>query len=234
MIKDQLKRTSVRNYQDKKIEQNKINKIKQVINSAPTAKNFQCFSAIFITKQSTKEKLSEINWNQKHIKQAPLVILFCADSNRLDMSIPNKKQHTFEEYVWSAIDATIASTMAMDCANELGLGCCFLGGIRFQADKIKKVLNLSGSITPVLGLCVGYPVKINPVRPKINKVYDEKYSLPKVKAEMKEYDKVMNEYYLNTFKKDTTFKKINAASIDKFDSKKNKQLLKDQFKLKTI
>ncbi|MDE6477263.1 MAG: nitroreductase family protein, partial [Mycoplasmoidaceae bacterium] len=91
--------------------------------------------------------------------------------------------------------------MAMDCANELGLGCCYLGGIRFEANKINKLLGLSGSITPVVGMCVGYPAKINPIRPKINKIYDEKYSLTKVKQEMNEYDKVMKKYYLNTFKK---------------------------------
>ncbi|MDE7433692.1 MAG: nitroreductase family protein [Mycoplasmoidaceae bacterium] len=61
MIKDQLNRTSVRDYSDKKIEKEKIETIKKVINAAPTAKNFQCFSAIFITDQKVKEKLSAIN-----------------------------------------------------------------------------------------------------------------------------------------------------------------------------
>lgn len=230
MIKDQLKRTSVRSFKAKNIEKSKIETIKQVINSAPTAKNFQCFSAIFITNQKIKDKLCEINWNQKHIKQAPLIILFCADHNRLDISLKTST-HNFEQYIWSTIDSTIASAMAMDCAIELGLGTCYLGGIRFQADKIKKILNLSGSITPVIGMCVGYPDKICAIRPKINKIYDEKYSLTQLKKEMKEYDKLMNEYYLKIFNKNYTFNSVNKKSVDNFDQKRDKKILKDQFKI---
>lgn len=230
MIKDQLNRTSVRSYLPKKIEKSKINILKKVINASPTAKNFQCFSAIFITNKITKQKLSKINWNQKHIIDAPLIILFCADNNRIDMCT-NKTTHTSEEYVWSVIDATIAATNAVNAAIELGLGTCYLGGIRFQADAIAKTLNLKGSITPVLGLCVGYPNKIASKRPKINKCYDEKYFLTKVKQEMKVYDNLMLNYYKKVFNKDYTFTIVNKKSIDKFDTTRNKQILKDQFKV---
>lgn len=230
MIKDQLNRTSIRSYLPKKIEKSKIDILKKVINASPTAKNFQCFSAIFITNKTTKEKLSKINWNQKHIIDAPLVILFCADNNRIDMCT-NKTTHINEEYVWAAIDATIAATNAVNAAIELGLGTCYLGGIRFQADTIAKTLNLKGSITPILGLSVGYPNKIAPKRPKINKCYDEKYFLTKVKQEMKEYDKLMLNYYKKVFNKDYTFTTVNKKSIDKFDTTRNKQILKKQFKV---
>lgn len=230
MIKDQLNRTSVRNYLPKKIEKSKIEILKKVINASPTAKNFQCFSAIFITNKATKEKLSKINWNQKHVVDAPLVILFCADNNRIDMCT-NKTTHTNEEYVWAAIDATIAATNTVNAAIELGLGTCFLGGIRFQADLIAKTFNFKGSITPILGLCVGYPNKIAPKRPKINKCYDEKYCLTKVNQEMKVYDKLMLSYYKKVFNKDYTFTVVNKKSIDKFDTTRNKQILKNQFKV---
>lgn len=100
----------------------------------------------------------------------------------------------------------------MDAAIELGLGTCFIGGLRGQADTIKKALNLQGSIVPVLGLCVGYSNKVFAPRPKINKTYDNKYSLTTVKKEMKSYDTVMSKYYKKTFNKDTNFSKISAAS----------------------
>ncbi len=231
MIKDQLNRTSVRNYLPKKIEKSKINILKKVINASPTAKNFQCFSAIFITNKTIKQKLSNINWNQKHIIDAPLVVLFCADNNRIDMCT-NKTIHTNEEYILAVIDATIGATNAVNAAIELGLGTCYLGGIRFQADTITKTLNLKGSITPVLGLCVGYPNKIAPKRPKINKCYDEKYYLAKVKQEMKEYDKLMLKYYKKVFNKDYTFTIVNKKSFDKFDIIRSKKILRDQFKIK--
>ncbi len=81
------------------------------------------------------------------------------------------------------IDPTIAATNAVNAAIELGLGTCYLGGIRSQADVIEKTLNFKGSITPILGLCIGYPNKIAPKLPKMNKCYDEKYCLSKVNQE---------------------------------------------------
>ncbi|MDE7433693.1 MAG: hypothetical protein K2M43_00885 [Mycoplasmoidaceae bacterium] len=122
--------------------------------------------------------------------------------------------------------------MAMDCANELGLGTCFLGGIRFNADKVAKALGLSGSITPVVGMCVGYANSVADIRPKINKVYKEKYSLTQVKKEMKDYDKLMNKYYLKSFNKNYTFSSVCVKSLDQFDHNKTKELLEKQFKVK--
>ena len=143
-----------------------------------------------------------------------------------------KTTHTNEEYIWAVVDAAIAATNTVNAAIELGLGTCYLGGIRFQADTIAKTLNLNGCITPVLGLCVGYSSKVIIKRPKINKCYDSKYSLTKVKQEMKLYDQLMHKYYKKVFKKDYTFTIVNKKSIDNFDTIRNKRILKNQFKIK--
>jgi nitroreductase len=52
-----LKRCSVRNYLPQMIEPDKIQKLKQVINNAPTSMNIQSFSAVFITNKAIKHQM---------------------------------------------------------------------------------------------------------------------------------------------------------------------------------
>jgi nitroreductase len=128
MIDKLINRTTCRNYLDKPISKDIINKLKQIINSSPTAINIQPFSAIFITNKKIKEELIKFNFNQPHIIQAPLIILFFADLNR---TFHNQKiTNGFSKYVDVTIDTTIACSLVMAGANDLGLGTCILGGFR--------------------------------------------------------------------------------------------------------
>jgi nitroreductase len=61
MVNKFINRNSVRNYRKQPIENEKILKIKEVINASPTAMNFQSFSAIFVTDQNTKNELMKLN-----------------------------------------------------------------------------------------------------------------------------------------------------------------------------
>jgi nitroreductase len=79
MINTMLERTSCRSYAKRKIEVAKINKLKQIVNASPSAINAQPFSAIFITNEKTKQELLKFNFNQSHVVQAPLIVIFCAD-----------------------------------------------------------------------------------------------------------------------------------------------------------
>jgi FMN reductase [NAD(P)H] len=88
MIKTIIDRTSCRSYLSKPIELEKINQLKSVINSSPTARNIQDFSCVFVTDKTALEKLAIYADNQKHVAEAPLFIAFYADNNR-----PNAKNN---------------------------------------------------------------------------------------------------------------------------------------------
>ena len=93
-LNKQLARTSVRHYNsNKKIEKEKIILLKKAINSVATSINGQTFSAIFINDELVKEKISKLNWNQKHIVDAPLFILFIADGNRVKYALDKEKKN---------------------------------------------------------------------------------------------------------------------------------------------
>lgn len=114
----------------------------------------------------------------------------------------------------------------------------FLGSIRIAHEYLKKELNLEGEIVPIVGLAIGYPTKINDVKPKQNHVFIDKYNLNYVKNEINSYDKIMEEYFKNRssnskninwstqianyfVKKDFNFADKNYESLSTFKNFKN-------------
>lgn len=85
--------------------------------------------------------------------------------------------------------------MVHDAALELGLSCCYIGGVRLFANDLAQYLKIKGIATPVVGLTIGYAIRENHVRPKLNKVFDEKYDLKQLHKNIEEYNKTMANYY---------------------------------------
>ncbi|MGL4952081.1 MAG: nitroreductase family protein [Mycoplasma sp.] len=225
MLEKMLHRTSVRDYTDEKINENILNNFKNIINAAPTSINGHQFSTIFIQNKEIKKNIAENNWNQKHIEDAPLFVLFMADLNAVEKCQIESKIKTDNStkdlgaLTMGTIDATIAATMLHDYAISIGLGCCFIGGVRIFTDKLISMLNIKGTCIPVLGLTIGYVKKENTIKPKLDKTFNEVYDLELFNSRVSSYDETMknyyyerdgvdNNFYLNTAKTYRYFEKI--------------------------
>lgn len=215
MINKLLKRTSIRDYEkDREIPKYIKDKFIEIINSSPTAINSSSFSAIIIEDKHVREKIFEITGSyitQKHLVDSSMFVLFCADLNRLKYAGEKNNLDINDDNIdlfTSAVgDAFIASTLLMTAAIDYGMGTCFIGSVRMAHEYLKKELNLDGNIIPVVGLVLGYPTKINELKPKQNRVFIDKYNLDLVKQEVDSYDQVMKDYFNNreTNYKDTTW-----------------------------
>ena len=218
MIDLMLKRTSIRSFKNKKLDIKTIKQLKQIVNASPTWKNYQDFSAIFITDQNTKNKLSVCNLNQNHIKTASLVVVFNADLNFINLITKNKNLKVdtskLHNYLISFTDAIIASNNLMNAAISLGLGTCYLGVIRTNADKVIDLLNINGKCIPVIAVAIGYTDKPTIKTPKHNKVYDEKYDISLNLPELKRYDLEMSKFYINNFKVNKNYSDIITKMLE--------------------
>ena len=229
MLNKILNRRSERSYKNEQLDQNTINNIKDVINSAPTSINGNTTSAIFITDPELKKEISDLNWGQKHIVDAPLMIMFCADLYRTNISL-EKNDMSFnelsEEYKFEAYDAAlgdsfIAATMVQSYILDENLGACYIGGVRQFVPTLQQRLNLPDNVIPVVGLLVGHIDKQEDVKPKINKVFEEKYDIEQLNNDVNDYDEVMKEYYAkrsNNNKGEMTWTKASAITYKKMDS----------------
>lgn len=97
------------------------------------------------------------------------------------------------------IDATLAAQNAAVAAESLGLGTCFVGGVRNGMTAISEYLELPHNTFPVVGLTVGWPSDADTAstKPRLSLAglaFDEKYdvnaadhALPTLNQESAEY-----------------------------------------------
>ncbi len=203
-IEKQLLRKSERGLDPKRdIPLEIIKKFKDIISASPTSINAQNASAIFIQNKKMIAKIADWNWNQTHICNAPLIILFLGDMQRIKYAFEKNgmpdwelDDSNFSELLLvGAVDATIKSQAIVDAALSLDLGSCYIGGIRTFSDKLIQELNLPEFVIPIVALTVGYIQEEEGIKPKLNVVFDEKYDMHQMKNEVDKYDNVMNKYY---------------------------------------
>lgn len=137
------KRYSVRSYQDKKVEEEKLQKILEAAHVAPTAANLQ--PVRLITVQSS-EGLAKIG-KGANLYGAPLAVIVCADHSKAWVRPYDKKQT-------GDIDASILTDHMMMQATELGLGSVWI--CYFKPDVIRREFGLPDNLEPINILAVGY------------------------------------------------------------------------------
>ncbi len=148
------KRYSVRSYQNKSVEPEKLNRVLEAARVAPSAKNFQEWRFIVVQDAETRKKLMVAANNQSFVAEAPVVIVCCAVNTDYVMRCG---QLAYPIDVAIAIDH-----MTLQAAEE-GLGTCWIGS--FYEDQVKRILGIpENNIKVVELLTLGYPKDKQPER----------------------------------------------------------------------
>lgn len=153
-----LNRRSQRKFEDRQIEDWKLEMIFAAADTAPTAGGFQGFEIYHIKNPDVKAKLVEAANNQPYVN-APVLLVFCMDPSRVKMNFP---QNIIKKF--SVQDATLAAAYAQLAAHALGLSTVWIGMI----DEQKVMQALSTDLVPACMLCIGYPQKMLQSKPKRN------------------------------------------------------------------
>lgn len=136
-------RYSVRNYNNQKIEQEKLDKILEAAHVAPTAANLQPVHLIVVRENEGLSKLSKA----ANIYNAPVAIIVCSDTSKA-------WERPFDHKNTSDIDASILTDHMMLQATELGLGSVWI--CYFKPDVIKEEFDLPDTLEPINILAMGY------------------------------------------------------------------------------
>lgn len=162
-------RRTIRKYSDKPVADEVINDLLEKAVRSSNTGNMQLYSIIITRTEEGKEKLSPLHFNQPMVKNAPVVLTFCADVNRFVKWASQRKAvagfDNLQSFAASAIDATICAQAFCDAAEKVGLGICYLGTTTYNADKIIEALKLPKLVVPIVTLTVGYPSEV-PAQPE--------------------------------------------------------------------
>jgi len=179
-----LSHRSYRSYQDKPVNDKELDKIIDAVQAAPNWINGQHTTIIAIKDPERKKRLAELCGNQKHIDEAPVFLVFCADFYRTylasqieDTSV--KALEDIDTLIVGSTDVGISLGTAVTAAESFGLGTVPIGGIRRNSKEVIKELNLPSYVIPISGLCVGYPEKDPGQKPRLPKeavYHEERYN----------------------------------------------------------
>ena len=169
LLESMKNRRSIRQYTSKDVPESLLNELLEVATRASNTGNMQLYSAIVTRDQAYKEKMAPAHFNQKMATTAPVVLTFCADTNRFvkwaEQSNAKAGFDNIQTFTAAMIDTVIFAQAFCIAAEEKGLGICYLGTTTYNADKIIETLSLPKRVVPITAITVGWPAE-KPVQPE--------------------------------------------------------------------
>jgi nitroreductase len=186
------KRRAIRKYKPDTVPAGHIERLLEAARLAPSGVNSQPWKFKVVTDADTRRKVFEATRNQKHVGEAPCVIVVCADTmsyhkelqvrfngliadgilteeeiNEAGLAdvITDKETDELKMFEPSAsFNTAIATEHICLMAAELGLGTCWVH--LFDKQRISELFDLPPWIIPVTLLPVGYPDEDPEPRPR--------------------------------------------------------------------
>jgi len=161
-------RQSVRSYQKRPVEPDKVQAIVESVRLAPSASNSQPWALIIVDEPQLKDKVARATFNSiitfnQFSLEAPVIAVLTIEKPRVVTQIGGWiKQREFP-----LIDIGIAAEHFCLQAADLGLGTCMVGW--FDEKVVKQLLNIPRSTRVALLLTLGYAVEGYPLRSKLRK-----------------------------------------------------------------
>jgi nitroreductase len=159
-------RRSIRKYQDKPLESEKIDLLVEALLRAPTSRGKNSWEFVVVTDPDLLHKLSSAKpHGSSFLKDAALAIVVCANPQISD--------------VWIE-DASIASIFIHLAAASLELGSCWIqirerkhNDTQTAEAYIAEILNLPSHLKVVTIVAIGYPDEHKSAHPKESLPYDK-------------------------------------------------------------
>ena len=162
---------SIREYENKEVSQELLDQILEAGIRASSSGNMQSYSIIVTRDKELKKKLYSAHMDQSMVIDAPILLTFCADFNRMRkwLELNDAPVHfdNFMSFMIGTIDATLVSQNCALAAENAGLGICYMGSTLANCDQIGELLNLPPNVVPVVGYSLGYPKESPSLRDRL-------------------------------------------------------------------
>lgn len=172
--------------------------------SAASSSNLQPWSVIAVEDPARKARLAALAGNQRQILDAPLFLLWIVDHHRLTsigeaIGTPANALHFLESFLLGAVDTSLAAQNAVVALESIGLGSCYIGGIRNKPAEVAAELGLPPQSFALFGLTVGYPdpelpAAVKPRLPQEAVLFRERYGTAASPPAIAGYDRRLRSF----------------------------------------
>jgi nitroreductase len=182
-----LSHRSVRAFLPTPLVKGTIETLVAAAQSAPTSSNIQAWSVLAVEDTERKARLSRLAGDQRHIADAPLLLVWVADLARAahvagQRGVALEGADFTESFILATVDAALAAQNALVAAESLGLGTVYIGALRNHPEAVALELGLPERAYAVFGLVVGHPdperpAAVKPRLPQAAVLHRERYGL---------------------------------------------------------
>ena len=150
-----LSRRSIRKYDSRPIEQEKLDKVTEAFRQSPSAGNGQNWKLYVVKTQELREKIRKVCMREpSFVTEAPVMLIFCG-TNQTVMTNSQRLD---------SVDVSIGTTMAILAAWEQGLGTCWMAS--YKQDDMQSALGLPDGTSIVAITPLGYPAESPDAKPR--------------------------------------------------------------------
>ena len=142
-------RRSVRRFSNLPVSKELILKVLDSARFAPSGGNIQPWKVYMTSDPEKKRLLSELSFNQEHVRQAPWVLVVTAipEESEKEYGLRGKNLYSIQDTANFALYITLS-------AKAFGLDSCWVG--EFDEEKVREAINAPESEKPVVIIPVGY------------------------------------------------------------------------------
>lgn len=151
-------RHSVRSFQDKPVEDEKIQYILECGRAAPSWANGQCWRFVVVQDPEVRKAIAETSKLNSWLRDAPVILAACADPR--DSGIRN-------EISYFSVDVAIAFQQMILAATDVGLGTCWLAA--FDEEAVKEALKIPKPFRVIALSPLGYAAEKPTIRERVTK-----------------------------------------------------------------
>jgi nitroreductase len=190
---------SVRAYLPDPIPDGTVELLVAAAQSAASSSNLQPWSVIAVEDPARKARLAVLAGDQSQIHEAPLFLLWLVDLHRLTRigearETPVEGLRYLESALLGAVDTSLAAQSAVVALESIGLGSCYIGGIRNKPAEVAAELGLPPNVFALYGLTVGYPdpnrpASVKPRLPQEAVLFRETYGVGHNEPALAAYDR---------------------------------------------
>jgi len=146
-------RYSVRSYQDKPVEDDKLGRILEAARLAPSGSNRQPWKFVVVRDPALRAKLGPACRDQDFVATAPVVIagVGLMPDRKMSCDVPG-----------DPVDVAIAMEHIALAAVAEGLGTCWIGA--FHQDQVRELLGVPADAKVIEVMTLGYPADECPTK----------------------------------------------------------------------
>lgn len=193
---------SIRKFTNQVIAPELLAELLRAGQGAATSSFLQGATIIRISNKEVRKEIATLAGNQGYVETAAEFLMFCADLKRAgnycaEYNKPFEGDYA-EHFIIATVDVALMAQSLVTAAESVGLGICYIGGIRNNPREVSALLNLPRGVYPVFGLCLGYPDQNPEVKPRLPLsviVKQEVYNEHGDAEAIAQYDDVIREYY---------------------------------------